>query len=116
MYSPYSSTTQRNKSRLYLVLFLSFIALIVYWKYYSSPQKQTFKSAGEQIDSVIQKGNDKVDNVVNGIKDAANKAVDAAKDTVKKSSAKIATELLLMLPVKFVELISESKPVNGLKK
>jgi predicted negative regulator of RcsB-dependent stress response len=79
MYSPYSSSTQRNKSRLYLFLFLTFLALIIYWRY-SSSQKRTFQSAGENIDSIVEQGKDKI----NDINEKAADLVDATKDKAKK--------------------------------
>jgi F0F1-type ATP synthase membrane subunit b/b' len=83
MYTPYSSATQKNKNRLYVILFLIFVGLILYWRY-SSPQKQkgTFQSAGENIDGAIQNVKDKVGDAKNKVGDAA----DAAKDTVKKAA------------------------------
>lgn len=83
MYSPYASSTQKNKSRLYLVLFLLFIGIILYWKYSpSNKQKTTFQSAGQNIDGAIQQGKDKLDN----LKDKVDNAVDSVKDKVKKTA------------------------------
>jgi hypothetical protein len=87
MYSPYATSTQKNKYRLYLVLFLLFLGIIVYWKY-SSPQKskQRFQSAGEHIDGAIQQGKDTVNHLVDNVKDKVDNVVDAAKDKAKKAA------------------------------
>ncbi len=96
MYTPYSSSTPRNKSRLYLFLFLAFLALIIYWRYSSTKKpKRTFQSAGEEIDGAIEQGKnkfkqikEKVDDTIEATKDKAKKAADqlenAAADVKKK--------------------------------
>ena len=85
MYSPYSTSTQRNKSRLYLLIFLLFIGIILYWRY-SSSNKQTFQSAGEHIHSAIEHGKDRVGHVIHHGKDKVDVALDAVKDKANKAA------------------------------
>ena len=80
MYSPYSSNTQRNKSRLYSILCLIFLVLIIYWRY-STTNKQTFQSAEKQIDKTIQQEKQKI----NEINQKLDHAVDQVKDKVKQT-------------------------------
>lgn len=70
MYNPYSSSTQRNKSRVYLLIFLVFLLLVVYWRY-SSTNNQTFQSVGQQIDHAKHQ----LDNAGDAAKDKAKEAV-----------------------------------------
>jgi len=88
MYSPYSNNTKRNKSRLYLFLFLAFLLLIFYWKYskpsIKSPRKRNFQSVGENIDSSIGQAKDKLNHGIDHVKDKLDAAAGIAKDKVKK--------------------------------
>ncbi|CAF3654350.1 unnamed protein product [Adineta steineri] len=90
MYKPYSSNTQRNKSRLYIFLIVAFIIFIIYRRYSSSSNKSlekgTFQLAGENVDSVIQQSKDKLNNGINNIKDKADNVVDKAKDKIKQGA------------------------------
>jgi len=72
--------------RLYLFLFLAFLALIIYWRY-SSPSKEkgTFQSAGEHIDSAIEQAKDTVNDAAEKVKDKVDDAVDSAQDKAKQA-------------------------------
>ena len=95
MYSPYSNSSQKNKPRLYLLLFLVFLGLIVYWRY-SSSRKGKFESAGEEVDSAVERVKDKVNlaknkvnDAVEGVKDKARKVADNVEQAAKDAKDKI---------------------------
>ncbi len=98
MYSPYSNSSQRNKPRLNLLVFLVFLGLIVYWRYSSSSKsgKGKFESAGEEVDSAVERVKDKVNHAkhkvndaVEGVKDKARKVADNVEHAAKDAKDKI---------------------------